>query len=51
MPQPTDRYLKEAVRLREKAQDTQDSTIRAELLAMAFQYEALAESVEPRREN
>lgn len=41
----SDRYRKEAVRLRDKAATTQDPTIRAELLAMARQYEVLAESV------
>ena len=51
MPQPLDRYRKEATRLREKAGEAQDRTIRAELLAIASQYEVLAESVERHREN
>jgi len=37
------RYRKEAVRLRDKAEITQDPTIRAELLALARRYEVLAE--------
>jgi hypothetical protein len=39
------RYRKEAIRLRDKAEITQDPTIQAELLAMARQYEELAESM------
>ena len=39
------RYRKEAIRLRDKAEVTQDPTIKAELLAMARQYEELAESM------
>ena len=46
-----DRYRKEAARLREKAKDTQDRTIRAELIAIACQYDVLAESVVRYREN
>jgi hypothetical protein len=38
------RYRKEAIRLRDKAEVTHDPTIQAELLAMARQYEELAES-------
>lgn len=41
----SDRYWKEAARLREKAGVTRDPTIRTELLAMARQYEVLAEAV------
>jgi hypothetical protein len=37
------------MRLRDKAAITQDSTIRAELLAMARQYEVLAEAMEDGR--
>lgn len=48
-PTATARYRKEAMRLRDKAQITQDPTIRAELLSMARQYEVLAESLEDRR--
>jgi hypothetical protein len=50
MTQPTasDRYQREAARLREKAVATQDPTIRVELLAMARQYDVLAESIEDR---
>jgi len=44
----SDRYRHEVARLRDKAQITRDSTIKAELLAMARQYEVLAEAVERR---
>ena len=44
LPAASDRYWKEAARLRDKARTIQDPTIRAELLAMARQYEVLAES-------
>jgi hypothetical protein len=40
------RHRKGATRLREKAATTEDLTIRTELLAMARQYEVLAESIE-----
>jgi hypothetical protein len=46
LPTASDRYQREAARLREKAVATQDPTIRAERLAMARQYDVLAESVE-----
>jgi hypothetical protein len=44
LPMVSDRYRREATRLRDKAGVTQDPTIRAELLAMARQYDVLAES-------
>jgi hypothetical protein len=47
-PTLSDRYQREAARLRDKAAVTQDPTIRVELLAMVRQYEVLAESVEHR---
>jgi hypothetical protein len=47
-PTASDRYRKEAARLRDKADATHEPTIRTELLAMARQYEVLAESVERR---
>jgi hypothetical protein len=46
LPAASNRYWKEAARLRDKAGTIQDPTIRAELLAMARQYEVLAESFE-----
>lgn len=48
LPTGSGRYRNEAARLREKAETTQDLTIRAELVAMARQYEVLADSVERR---
>jgi hypothetical protein len=49
LPTASDRYWKEAARLRDKAAATRDPTIRVELLAMVRQYEVLAESIEDRR--
>jgi hypothetical protein len=48
LPTASDRYWKEAARLRNKAAATRDPTIRVELLAMVHEYEILAESVELR---
>jgi hypothetical protein len=48
LPTASDRYQREAARLRDKAAATQDPTIRTELLAMVRQYEVLAEAVEQR---
>jgi len=45
-PTASDRYRKEAARLRDKADITRDLTIRAELRAMSRQYEVLAEASE-----
>ena len=42
----SDRYWREAARLRDKAAAAQDPTVRVELLAMVRQYEVLAESIE-----
>lgn len=46
LPNPSDRYRKEATRLRDKAEVTQDPTIRTELLAIARQYDVLADAVQ-----
>jgi hypothetical protein len=45
----SERYRLEAARLRDKAVETRDPTIRVELLAMARQYDVLAEASERRR--
>jgi hypothetical protein len=47
-PVASTRYRSEAARLREKAEATRDPTIRAELNAMAGQYDVLAEAVDRR---
>jgi hypothetical protein len=46
LPKASDRYRREAARLRDKADVTWDPEIRAELQAMSRQYDVLAESVE-----
>lgn len=46
LPNPSDRYRKEATRLRDKAEVTQDPTIRTELMAIARQYDVLADAVQ-----
>ena len=48
LPTALNRYRGEAARLRDQAVATRDPTIRVELLAMARQYEVLAEAIDRR---